>query len=813
MRWRITAGDRLLLAVALVSAAVLGFEISLMRMLLVASWHHFAFLVISVALLGFGASGTALLLGRSWALRQGERLLFGLVLGAAAAMPLAAAVAQHVPIEAAIAPAVVWRQLAWWVLYWAVLTVPFFLGATAVGLALMLAPARTGAVYGANLIGSAAGALLAPIAMAGLPPELLPACMGLVAFGGAAVMLIGVRRIAVQAACMVLVIGWLWLDRPHVRVDPFKYGAQIRRLLDQGSVYRNGLRYGPRATVAAYSGHSLHDLPFVTGGHAPPPISVLLADGHLAGSVLNVSSPQEADVMVSTLTAFPYGLIPRQRRVALLGETGGANVWLAIRRHAQSVHVVQPDANIVALHRLSLTGLGGEVLDRPEVSLHIAEPRHFIEHGDAEFDLIQLVALERSVAGSGGAGGLGQDYLATVEGVSACLDRLAPDGVLAVTRGIQTPPRDNVRILATLVEALRRRGVGNPQDHVVIVRDFLAVCTIVRASPWTPGDLVRAEALCRIQQLTPVWLEGVGRSRLNQPDALEPAPDGIGDLYHFAARRLFSETADDFLDEWAFDVRPPTDNRPFFSDFCKLSSLGAMRRAYGDLWLARTEVAFLFVLAAIVIVGAAGALATIAPLPLLPATPMSGRGATAIYFGCLGLGYLLLEMIWLSRLTFLIGDPVQAAAVTICGFLLFSGLGSLTTQRIRPDANRRRILRRAVGVILVLGLVETAALPFLAPAAGALPMAGRWAVALAAIAPLAFAMGFPMPMGLHRLQGSGLVPWAWGTNGFASVLAAPLALALAMTWGYHVVAGLSLVAYALAGLVLGSLPGTQSINT
>ena len=40
-----------------VSAGLLGFELSLMRVLLVASWHHFAFVVVSLALVGFGASG------------------------------------------------------------------------------------------------------------------------------------------------------------------------------------------------------------------------------------------------------------------------------------------------------------------------------------------------------------------------------------------------------------------------------------------------------------------------------------------------------------------------------------------------------------------------------------------------------------------------------------------------------------------------------------------------------------------------------------------------------------------------------------
>jgi hypothetical protein len=798
------AGGRLLAAVALVSAAVLGFEIALMRLLLVASWHHFAFLVISVALLGFGASGTALLVGRARALRGGVPLLFALIVAAGVAMPLSAGLVRFIPVETRIAPAGLAGQVAWWIVYWAVLTVPFLIGAAAVGLALMLAPSRSGVVYGANLLGSAAGALLAPPAMWALPPELLPAASGLVAFAGAAVLITSFRRAGAFAACLVAVAVWLHLDRQTVRVDPFKYGAHIQRLMDQGSVYRNGLRHGPRATVGGYSGDVLHDLPFLAPGHTPPPISVLVADGHLAGSVLNVTSPEAAAVVDGTLMAFPYRLAAPTRRVALLGEAGGANAWLAIRRGAEAVHVVQPDANVPALLRRSMAAVGGGFLDRPEVRLHVAGPRHFVEHADEPFDLVQLVGMESSAAGSGGIGGLAEDHLVTVQGLAACLDRAGPDGVLTVTRGIQAPPRDNVKLLATIVEALRRRGVTAPQDHVIIVRDFLAVCTVVRASPWSPADLARAEALCRTMQLTPVWIEGLAPSALNQPDALEPAPDGVGDLYHYAARRLFGDDRDAFIDAWAWDIRPPTDDRPFFRDFCRLSSLGALRDAYGDAWLARTEAAFLFVLAAGVIVGLAGAAATLLPLRLLAAHPGGGRRATALYFGCLGLGYLLLEMTWLSRLTLLIGDPVQAAAVTICGFLLFSGLGSLASQRLRADPVTA--LGRAVVGVLVLGLVGTAALPFLATGLGGLPGPARWAAALAVIAAPAFAMGFPMPMGLRRLGGGPLLPWAWGTNGFASVLAAPLAVAVAMTWGYHVVAGLALVAYALAGLGFGRLP-------
>src|SRR3989304_5902894 len=51
---------QLLLALLLVSAATLAYELALMRAFSLTLWHHFAYMVISIALLGFGASGTFL---------------------------------------------------------------------------------------------------------------------------------------------------------------------------------------------------------------------------------------------------------------------------------------------------------------------------------------------------------------------------------------------------------------------------------------------------------------------------------------------------------------------------------------------------------------------------------------------------------------------------------------------------------------------------------------------------------------------------------------------------------------------------------
>ena len=79
-----------------------------------------------------------------------------------------------------------------------------------------------------------------------------------------------------------------------------------------------------------------------------------------------------------------------------------------------------------------------------------------------------------------------------------------------------------------------------------------------------------------------------------------------------------------------------------------------------------------------------------------------------------------------------------------------------------------------------------------------LPDALKILLSIALIAPLAFAMGMPFPLGLARTaEGApSLVPWAWGVNGCASVVAAILATMLAIHLGFGVVVVLAVLLYA-----------------
>ena len=792
-------------AAGLVACGVIAFEIGLIRVLQYASWYHFAFLVITIALLGFGMSGAILSLWRGYLIRRLQIVLPVLALLTAVSIPLMLQAVQFLPVSGRFLPGLVVGQLVWWVIYWALLTVPFALGATAIGLALMSAGERLPAVYASNLIGSASGAVGVTVVMYFVEPAWLGYATGVVVLAAAwrtdrRTLSVGLVAAGVLAGALAVL-----LNPPSIRVDDDKYLAYVNRLEAGGQAVQLARAFGPSGVVEVFGSDTFHDMAFMTDDRMPPSMASIVVDGHRAGSLLRIDGTDQAEALDGTLMALPYGLAPTRPRVLLLDEVGGGNIWLARRNDAAAVDVVQSNRVLTELFSGPLADEGGAVFNLPGVALQSVEPRAFLEGTDEAFDLIQLSGMESWSAAAGGLEGLNQDHLMTVEGMEAALRRLSPDGILHVSRGIQLPPRDNAKIAATVIAALEQSGIARPARsgvHMAMVRDFLGVITMVRPRPWRADEIRRLRDLCAEKNLTPVYFKGITAGELNRPDELPGPPGEEGDYLHHVVRSLLSldpGASTDFLDEWPFHVRPATDDRPFFGNFGKIGALPDFRRVYGAGWLLRSELAFLFVLSAAVIVSLAGIVLILLPFAFRSDIRRApDRSTAALYFLAIGLAYLVLEIAFLSGIQRLLGDPVIGGAATVGGFLFCSGLGSLAANRIAglPGVS----LARLAMVPAVMAIPVFTGLILLNLFGGAWPLGIRLAAAVALIAPLAFAMGMPFPLGLQQFQARSvaLVPWAWGVNGCASVLASPLAMIIAMQWDFILTVTVAAACYVVA---------------
>ena len=371
---------------------------------------------------------------------------------------------------------------------------------------------------------------------------------------------------------------------------------------------------------------------------------------------------------------------------------------------------------------------------------------------------------------------------------------MTPGGILAVTRGIQTPPRDSLKLFATFVDALKFEGIDKPGKHLFLSRNYLA--TSLFAFKESPG-MNKTTELISLTTMMGSTMDWYPKNR--HPGGPEPDPShpiAIG------AKKIIGEDSDKFKTEWMYDIRPATDDKPYFHNFFKWKSLPWMIDTYGNHWFRRLELAYVILVILFVVVVATGVIFIFIPLLWLPkGTPgePANRPMIFTYFLLLGIGFMVLEMTSILRFTQHLGGPLYATSLMITCFLLSAGLGSVLSPRIMANPHRR--ISTSSIAIVVLGLIH---LSFTDPVMGsviALPIMLKAVIAILITAPVGFFMGWLFPAGLQILseRNDGLLPWAWAINGFASVAAPPLALLLSMAFGFKVVLCISLACYALAG--------------
>ncbi|MFZ2650911.1 MAG: SAM-dependent methyltransferase, partial [Burkholderiaceae bacterium] len=183
-------------------------------------------------------------------------------------------------------------------------------------------------------------------------------------------------------------------------------------------------------------------------------------------------------------------------------------------------------------------------------------------------------------------------------------------------------------------------------------------------------------------------------------------------------------------------------------------------------------------------------------------TAPAARGRVLVYFAAIGLGFMFIEIAFIQKFVLFLSHPLYAVAVVLFSFLLFAGIGSAASKRFQDGG--APVLRHPVAVVVAAIALAAAlclgVLPWLFQHSMGLPDAVRVLISAALIAPLAFFMGMPFPLGLARVEAAEarLVPWAWAINGCASVTAAVLASLLAIHVGFSAVVIAALALYALA---------------
>ncbi len=463
------------------------------------------------------------------------------------------------------------------------------------------------------------------------------------------------------------------------------------------------------------------------------------------------------------LIALPYGL-KQSPEALVIGPGGGKDVLAALSMGASRIDAVEVNGLIVGAVNEVFGDFTGELYRRPEVTVAVDEGRSFIRRSRRHYDVIQASAVFGRMAPAAGAFTLSENNLYTVEAFRDYWEHLNPDGILTISRFIFE--RETLRLVSLGLALLKEEGVSDPAAHLAVIKERGLANFMLKRSPFTQEEIAHLRRVAAEREFEVVFL-----------------PDRRGGNGAFP-RLIAAEGSEAYYRSLPFDIRPTTDDRPFFyymyrpNDFLRLLTFPEQGNFEDRAVLTiRNLLAVVTVLVVLVLL-----------LPLLLRrradlrTP--GTARRLLYFACLGLGFMLFEIGLLRRFILFLGPPIYTLAVILFSLLVFSGLGALAAGRCPRGGERRALLAILLAFVLLASLYIFALPPVLNAWMG-VSLLGRGLLAGGLLIPLGLLLGMPLPLGMRLFHRDGAaVPWSWGINSAASVLGAILAAILAMNVGF-----------------------------
>jgi hypothetical protein len=757
----------------LVCMATLLDELLLTRVFSVTMWYHFAFVAVSVAMFGMTVGAIVVYLRPDTFPPDAvhRQLAAAALLFAASLVP---SFLSHLVIPFAPQPSVLGLYSV--ALTYTLISIPFIFSGIVVSLALSRFPNHLGRLYAADLIGAALACLLFVSALRLTDATTL--VVATAALAGVASLCFGGwharRMLAAALALEALLLVWVsygtwraWQGYPLVRLWYVKGTSPGNPLYEKWNSFSR----------LAVSGWALPEAPFGWGMSTTldPQTRVRQLGMNIDGAAATVltnfdGDPTTLDFLKYDVVNLAHHLRP-SARVLVVGVGGGRDILSALAFHQREVVGVEINDDILDILAHRYGDFTGHLERQPTVRFVNDEARSWVARTDERFDIIQVSLIDTWAATAASAFTFTENALYTVEAWKLFLRRLTPSGVMTFSRWCYGElPAETYRMVSLAAEALRQSGIAEPRRHILLVRparphadQYAGVATIlVGRQPFGDADLVRLREVAATLQfeilLTPT----------------EAANSTLAALANPAA-------APGLLDALPMDLSAPTDDRPFFFHTLRWRNLFRQDLYVQGVTAFNTNAVFILAALLVATVGLT-ALCVLAPL-VLTANRQVLRGSAAlfVFFGAIGIGFMLIEISQMQRLNVFLGHPTYGLTVALFSLLLSSGIGSYTTSLGRALLGARTRLVLLLAALVTFGLLTPPMTRWFSSASTPL----RIVVAAGMLAPPGFFLGMAFPLGMEVAvrRTAALAPWLWGINGAASVCASVVALVIALTWG------------------------------
>jgi len=792
----------LLAAVAMISASALAYEVLLMRLFSIIQWHHFAYMMISLALLGYGVSGVFLALNRDRLAQHFPAAIMTNMLLFSLFAPACFLLAQQIPFNPA---EMLWTsvQLLYLCGIYLILALPFFFAANVVGLSLYRYKSQVSSIYAADLFGAGLGSAGVILLLSIMFPEKILTVLML--SGLLATLLVSsytfnapkhwtIASVIIGLAVIFTPTGWMAL-----KVSPYKSLNQLLQVPGTKIIDRYSSPLGLISVVKSDITPLRHAPGLSLNATTEPPeqLAVFTDADNMTAITRYDGNPETLGYLDQTTSALPYHL-KQHSDILILGAGTGSDILQANYHAIKHVDAVELNPQIIDLVQRKYADFAGYLYSSAHVNVHLDEARGYLAATDKTYDLVNISLLDAFGASTAGLYSMAENYLYTEQAIREYLRHVSANGYLSITRWIKIPPRDEPKLLATVINALKDANVRQPGQQIVMIRGWQTSTLLVKNGTLSAEEISRLKQFCTERSFDLVYYPGISESEVNRFN-IQQQPY----LYE-AAVALLGDQSPAFIDAYKFNIEPATDDRPYLFHFFKWRTLPEILSLLGTGGSFLLESGYLLLIAALVQAMLASLLLIALPLWLwkskLGIEPGSGSHLRIlVYFFCLGLAFLFIEIAFIQKFILILHHPLYAITVVLSTFLLSAGAGSYFSTKLSSRTEKSAfMLPMAAIALLSIGY----SLGFEA-IAGFLLKTGslsRYLFSIILIAPLGFCMGMPFPMALANISRTApaLIPWAWGINGCASVISAILATLIAMQFGFTVLIFLAVILYGVA---------------
>lgn len=785
----------LLAGIFFIAMAMLLLEVVLTRLFSVTMYYHFAFMVVSITLFGMGVSGIYVYLNpkRFPAEKAGEQVSLAATLFALS-VPICYMLQRALPSSA---DSPTWG-LAYLTLTYLIIAAPFFLGGTAISLALTHFGGDVATVYFADLVGASVGCALVFPGLSLLKGPDLIAVVGVLGALSAlsfSFMVRGTRaprqRAGLALAALLVLLGLNVFGGPQL----LNTGAERVTRPDTGKPLKSlGVDWNPMSRVMAFEGSTRPStLPGKPDSSFFPENQILMVldKSAMTWAVGFDGDWEKVRWIFSDISVLPLYLKPGAK-VLDIGSGCGQHALTAIGLGSKDVTCVEINPTVVKWVQGRFSAFTGDIYHRPEVRAHVGDGRTFVARTKETYDVISFVSATTFTATTSGAFMMAENNLFTIEAFREYYDHLNPDGLIGVS---QVMTRDYpglvLRVASICRKLLDERGVSDATDHLLVVMKKAEGygTVIMKKSPFTAAELDTAQAQCDRNG----WVVIHSPRENNHPE------------FH---KLIAQPNFDAVVATFPLNLYPPTDDKPFFFNLVPFSRLNETQAGNFNLKYGKLPAQILLRLFFVVLV--LTALFLVGPLFLgrkNPALARSDTPATLAFFMMIGLGFIMVEVPLIQRFVLYLGHPVYAISVILFAILLFTGVGSFLTRGL-TGATVTNLLRKSLPALLVLLLVYNMVLEAIFRASQSQSVAIKIAVSVALLAPMGILMGMPFPAMMKRVHAGAkeMIPWCWGLNGATSVLGSVSGVIVALSYGFSASLLVGLAAYVGALVCVLMLP-------